>query len=448
MAEKRYLTVSALTKYLKRKFEMDSHLQNVFLKGELSNVKIHNRGHIYFTIKDEQARIQAVMFAGQNRNLKFTPENGMKVLIQGDLSVYEPQGQYQIYVQEMQPDGIGQLYMAYEQLKKKLEFEGLFADEQKKQLPLFPEKVGIVTSPTGAAIRDIIITIKRRYPTTSVVIYPALVQGKNAGPTIVEAIDMANNQKEVDVLIIGRGGGSIEELWAFNEEQVARAIYRSSIPIISAVGHETDFTIADFVADVRAPTPTAAAELAVPHYQEVFERITQRKLRIIRAMREKTTAQQDKLKSLQKSYAFRYPERLLHEKEQDLDQILIQLNKEIKRLIDQKKESHYQVVKRLQPKFIINEIERKKDILGRHTQHLSKEISNTIKESHQKFQQIINQMEALSPLRVMQRGYSIAYNEGEIIKTINKVNLGDKVSIRLQDGTLACNVLEIEEREK
>lgn len=287
MAEVKYVTVGALTKYIKRKFEVDPHLRDLWIKGEISNFKYHSRGHMYFTLKDEQARIQAVMFAGYNQYLSFRPEDGMKVLVRGEISVYEPSGNYQIYVKEMQPEGIGNLYLAYEQLKKRLEAEGLFSAEHKKPIPAFPRYIGVVTSPTGAAIRDILTTIRRRYPIATVILFPTLVQGEEAAGSIVRSIEKANELGYIDVLIVGRGGGSIEELWAFNEEAVARAIFASKVPIISAVGHETDFTIADFVADLRAPTPTGAAELAVPHVTELMERISQRKLRLMRAMKEK-----------------------------------------------------------------------------------------------------------------------------------------------------------------
>ncbi|MDP4161611.1 MAG: exodeoxyribonuclease VII large subunit, partial [Bacillota bacterium] len=321
MAENQYLTVNALTKYIKRKFDADPHLQDVYVKGEISNLKAHTSGHLYFTLKDDKARILAVMFAGNARSMKFRPENGMKVIVKGDISVYEPSGQYQIYIKEMRPDGIGELFLAYEQLKNKLEAEGLFSNAHKRALPSFPKTVGVVTSPTGAAVRDILTTIKRRYPIAKVLIFPALVQGENAAPSIAKAIEAANKRAEIDVLIVGRGGGSIEELWAFNEERVARAIFESAIPIISAVGHETDFTIADFVADMRAPTPTGAAELAVPHIEELLERVLQRQTRLLRAMKEKFRFEKERLGRLEKSYAFRYPMRLYEQKLEQLDKL-------------------------------------------------------------------------------------------------------------------------------
>lgn len=286
MGEAAYVTVSALTKYIKRKFDVDPHLENIWIKGELSNVKIHTRGHIYFTLKDENARMQSVMFARQSERLPFKPENGMKVLVRGGISVYEPSGNYQLYAKEMQPDGVGALYLAYEELKKKLAGEGLFDDRYKKQIPAFPATIGVVTSPTGAAVRDVITTLKRRYPLVKVIVLPALVQGENASRSIVTHIEEANEKEICDVLIVGRGGGSIEELWAFNEEIVARAIFASNIPIISAVGHETDFTISDFVADIRAATPTGAAEIAVPHTTDLIERTKTAEVRMTRAMQQ------------------------------------------------------------------------------------------------------------------------------------------------------------------
>ena len=264
-----YLTVSQLTKYIKYKIDNDINLQEVYLKGEISNFKAHTRGHFYFTIKDEGSRINAVMFASSARSVKFTPEDGMKILVKGKISVYEATGGYQIYVNEMTEDGVGNLYVAFEQLKKKLANEGLFLESHKKKIPRIPERVGVITASTGAAIRDIISTINRRFPLVEVILFPALVQGENAKEDIVRQIKKAEKYN-LDVLIVGRGGGSIEDLWAFNEEIVARAIYDCSIPVISAVGHEIDFTIADFVADLRAPTPTGAAELAVPNRTDVI----------------------------------------------------------------------------------------------------------------------------------------------------------------------------------
>src|SRR5690625_3380696 len=244
---KPYLTVSALTKYIKRKLETDKHLRNIWLKGEISNFKYHNRGHMYLTIKDEQSRIQAVMFASQNRRLTFMPEDGMHVLIRGEISVYEPYGQYQLYIHQMEPDGLGSLYLAFEQLKEKLSKQGYFDERHKRAIPTYPKHIGLVTSPTSAAVRDMITTIKRRFPITRITIIPAIVQGEQGPESIVQGIEKANQLGIFDVLIVGRGGGSIEELWCFNDERVAMAIFHPKIPVISAVGHETDITISDFI---------------------------------------------------------------------------------------------------------------------------------------------------------------------------------------------------------
>ena len=269
----KYLTVKALTKYIKRKFDADTHLRDVYVKGELSNVKVHSSGHIYFTLKDDAARITSVMFAMNAKSLKFVPESGMNVLVRGDINVFEVAGQYQLYAATIQPDGIGELFLAFEQLKKKLQQEGLFHPSRKKAIPTFPKKIGVVTSKTGAAIRDILTTLERRYPISEVIVFPSIVQGPQAAPSIVKSIEKANQVGDLDILIVGRGGGSIEDLWAFNEEVVARAIANSRVPIISAIGHETDTTIADFVSDLRAPTPTAAAEMAVPSKENLMQNI-------------------------------------------------------------------------------------------------------------------------------------------------------------------------------
>jgi len=266
--EKRYITVSVLNKYLKNKFDTDPNIKSVSLRGEISNYKGHTRGHLYFTLKDETSRISAVMFQSYASKLTFNPVDGMKVLVTGRVSIYEATGAYQIYIESMEEDGLGNLYLKFEELKKKLATEGLFNPELKKPIPKFPSKIGIITAPTGAAIRDILSTIKRRFPACNTILFPSLVQGELAAPNIVSQIELADTY-DLDLLIVGRGGGSIEDLWAFNEEIVARAIYKAKTPIISAVGHEIDFTIADFVADLRAPTPTGAAEMAVPNMEDI-----------------------------------------------------------------------------------------------------------------------------------------------------------------------------------
>lgn len=449
MQEQRYLSVNALTKYIKRKFDADPHLRDVHVRGEISNFKQHSSGHMYFTLKDEKARILAVMFSSQSRTMKFTPESGMKVIVRGEISVYEPSGQYQIYIKEMQPDGIGELFLAYEQLKQRLESEGLFAIETKKAIPLYPRTVGVITSPTGAAIRDVITTIKRRYPIANILVFPALVQGDNAAPSIAKAIAKANSINEVDVLIVGRGGGSIEELWAFNEELVARAIFSSDIPIISAVGHETDFTIADFVADLRAPTPTGAAELAVPHIDELFDRVLQRQTRLLRTMKGKFQFEKERLIRVQKSYAFRYPHRLYEQKLEQVDKLTEMLVRGTSRLSLLKKGQHEILYKRLQrnhPSEALREAIKRLDLTNK---EMNRAMQQVLSKKQTDFERVLSTLGALSPLKIMERGYSLAYSEeNRLIKSINQVKMNERVQIQLTDGSLFCKVENIKESEK
>ncbi|WP_043932827.1 exodeoxyribonuclease VII large subunit [Bacillus sp. EB01] len=445
----RYLTITALTKYIKRKFDADPHLQDIFIKGEISNLKQHSSGHMYFTLKDERSRILAVMFASNSRSLKFAPENGMKIIARGEVSVYEASGQYQIYIKEMKPDGIGELFLAYEQLKKKLDAEGLFRTDRKRRLPLFPKTIGIITSPTGAAIRDIITTIKRRYPIARLLVYPALVQGEYAAKSVADAIIRSNQDGEADVLIVGRGGGSIEELWAFNEEVVARAIYSSTVPVISAVGHETDYTIADYVADLRAPTPTGAAELAVPHIDELLERVLQRQGRLIRAMKEKFSFQKTRLDRIQRSYAFRYPRRLYEQKLEQLDRLTENLNRGTYRLATLKRDTHAQVTRRLErnnPRQLLTEASSRH---GRSERELIRAMNVILASKKAEFGKTVASLGALSPLKIMERGYSLAYTEdNRLIKTIQQADIDDRVTIKLTDGSLLCRVQEKVEEPK
>lgn len=445
MSEQRYLTVNALTKYIKRKFDADPHLQDVLVRGEISNYKQHSSGHMYFTLKDDKARILAVMFSSYNKSMKFSPENGMKILVKGDISLYEPSGQYQIYIKEMQPDGVGDLFLAYEQLKKKLEEEGLFLHNRKKSLPLYPKKIGIITSPTGAAIRDILTTLNRRYPIAKVLIIPALVQGGQAAPSIVKAIEKANELNDIDVLIVGRGGGSIEELWPFNEEVVARAIDQSSIPIISAVGHETDFTIADFVADLRAPTPTGAAELAVPHIEELFERILQRQSRLIRSMREKLSFQQARIGRIGKSYAFRYPKRLYEQKLEHVDRLTDRLRKGVFVSNNQKKEEISFLLKRLNRNHPNQLLLKEQESFLKTQKRLIRATLNVYQQKQREFRNVITTLDALSPLKIMDRGYSLVYtSEQELIKKVEQVEANDLIQIQLNNGKIDCQVLNVE----
>lgn len=442
--EQKYLTVTALTKYIKRKFDADPHLHDLYVKGEISNFKQHSSGHMYFTLKDEKARMLAVMFSSYSKSMKFTPENGMKVILRGEITVYEPSGQYQIYVKEMRPDGIGDLFLAYEQLKQRLEAEGLFAKQLKKAIPLFPKTVGVITSPTGAAVRDIITTIRRRFPIADILVFPALVQGENGASSVASAIERANAMKEIDVLIVGRGGGSIEELWVFNEELVARSIHASRIPIISAVGHETDFTIADFVADLRAPTPTGAAELAVPHIDELMDRILQRQTRLLRAIKEKLRFETERLTRLQKSYAFRYPERLYEQKVEQVDKLSERLMKGAGRLLSIKANEQGVLSRRLlvnHPKLLVEQANHR---FERSQKGIQRAIEQIIIKKQNEYGRVVGTLEALSPLKIMQRGYSLVYAQDQkLVKSIEQIQNSDTLRIQLSDGNLITKVQEI-----
>ncbi|MFA8438838.1 exodeoxyribonuclease VII large subunit [Pueribacillus sp. YX66] len=445
MEQEQYLTITALTRYIKRQFDRDTLLNNVWVRGEISNFKLHSRGHMYFTLKDENARIQSVMFAGNNRSLQFRPEDGMKVLVRGDVTVYEPYGQYQLYAREMQPDGIGALFLAFEKLKQKLEEEGLFATEVKKPLPRYPREIGVITSRTGAAVRDIFTTIKRRYPIAKITLFPVDVQGEFAAPSIAKAIQMANMLNKHDVLIVGRGGGSIEDLWPFNEEAVARSIFSSTIPIISAVGHETDFTIADFVADVRAATPTAAAELAVPQLTEIHEKVFERQGRLIRAVMNRLQFEKKRLTHLQHSYAFRYPLQLIRQKNQDLDRLLERLRREMNVQVERKVEKWKNIdqqIRHKHPKRLLIEAKEQRMQI---TKRLIREMKQRHKESMMDFQQNISKLSALSPLNVMERGYSFITKEGQVVNSIKNVQLSDMIKVNLKDGQLDCHVWGMEE---
>ncbi|TWE04378.1 exodeoxyribonuclease VII large subunit [Peribacillus frigoritolerans] len=447
MSNQQYLSVSALTKYIKRKFDADPHLQNVYIKGEISNFKQHTSGHMYFTLKDERARLLSVMFAANNKGMKFLPENGMKVLVKGDISLYEAGGQYQLYVKSMAPDGVGDLYLAYEQLKKKLEGAGLFLAEHKKPIPQYPKSVGVITSPTGAALRDILTTIKRRYPIARIIVYPALVQGNNAAKSIAKAISMANARAESDVLIVGRGGGSIEELWAFNEEIVAESIYDSDIPVISAVGHETDFTIADFVADMRAPTPTGAAELAVPHLNEILERLMNRKNRLTRSIQEAVNFERTRLTRMERSYAFRYPHKMYEQKLEQLDKTMDRLGRTSTRYFMKKRDELNQLNDILKKQHPEQAVKNAKDELQQHAKVLRRAMEAIYRHKSQQFVHITATLSALSPLKIMERGYGLVFAEDEtLVKSTQQVSKGDKIAVSIKDGTLECEIKEIKER--
>ncbi|MCZ8537960.1 exodeoxyribonuclease VII large subunit [Paenisporosarcina quisquiliarum] len=443
-----YLTVKALTKYIKRKFDADPHLRNVYVKGELSNVKIHTSGHIYFTIKDDQTRMPAVMFAAQARSLKFRPESGMNVLLQGDVNVYEGSGQYQLYAQVMQPDGIGELFVAFEQLKEKLAKEGLFHPSRKKQIPKYPQKIGVITASTGAAIRDIVTTLSRRYPLAEVIIFPALVQGAGAAPSIVKALKRAHSYPNLDVCIVGRGGGSIEDLWAFNEEIVAREIANSTIPIISAVGHETDTTIADFVSDLRAPTPTAAAELAVPNQLDLLERVSNRKSQMVSIVTAILSQERKRLNRVVSAYPLAYPERLYRPFVERLTRANEQLEKNGRAILQQKQQQLAQQTMRLtlqNPQRMV--LQHQKNVIS-YEQRLQLAAQKNVQAKGRSFSNMIQLLEALNPLKIMDRGYSLTYQNDQVVKSIEEINPTQPLHIKLQDGVVIASIESINKQSK
>ncbi len=412
-----YITVTQLTKYIKYKIDNDVNLDTVYLKGEISNFKAHTRGHFYFTIKDENTRINAVMFSSNANKVKFVPTDGMKVLVSGKISVYEATGGYQIYVNEMLEDGVGNLYIAFEQLKKKLEEEGLFDISKKKKIPKIPDTIGIITAPTGAAIKDILSTIKRRWPLAKTILFPSLVQGEEAANDIVRNINLSK-QYPLDVLIIGRGGGSIEDLWPFNEEVVARAIYELETPVISAVGHEIDFTIADFVADLRAPTPTGAAEMAVPNMKDVTNYLKQLDLRLITNISNIINIKKEYLNKLQNNFVLKNPLAIYEVKEQKFDNLYNRL------LINYKN--------------LVNNNSNKIILINN---NLINSMNNLLNKNTNKYNNLIQKLEALNPILTLKRGYAIVKSNNKAIESITKIKKDDIINIELQDGSINAKVI-------
>ena len=417
-----YITISELNRYLKTKFENDTNLRMVYLKGEISNFKAHTRGHYYFTLKDETSRLNAVMFSYHTGNLKFMPCDGMKVLVVGRISVYEQTGSYQIYVENMAEDGIGNLYVAFEKLKKDLAKEGLFNPEHKKRIPRMPKRIGIVTASTGAAIRDILTTIKRRYPICETILFPALVQGNDAAADIVKKIELANTY-DIDTLIVGRGGGSLEDLWPFNEEIVARAIYNSKVPVISAVGHEIDFTIADFVADLRAPTPTAAAELAVPDTSTILNYLETAKGRSYQAINNTINNYQTRISNVANSYILKKPTAMYEILEQKLDNLIDKLNKEINIVIDNNK---VRLFKSSNSYILTNP-------------------SMLYKFKEQALLGLTEKLEVLNPISTLNRGYGIVKKDNVVVSSIANVKDNDDIVINLKDGNIYSKVVKVSE---
>lgn len=417
---KDYLTVTALTKYLKYKFDSDENLRKVYIKGEISNYKLHTTGHLYFSIKDENSIIKAIMFSSNAKKLTFEPKEGMKVLVTGTVSVYPATGSYQIYVEALEEDGIGNLYIEFEKLKTKLASEGLFDPKYKKPIPEFPMNIGIVTASTGAAIRDILSTIKRRYPICKTYLFPCLVQGEFASADIVSKIKEANNY-DLDVLIVGRGGGSFEDLNCFNDEQVARTIFESRIPIISAVGHEVDFTIADFVADLRAPTPTGAAEMAVPNIVDLQNSINQYKIRLNESIYKTINLKKLYLDSIKNSYIIKNPLLMYQNVIQKVETITDKLNTIMLKKINIEKIN----LENMKNNYII----KNPNVLYIDKQ---KELGN-----------IIVKLNLLNPLNILDRGYNITYKDNHVVTGIKEIKENDNLNIKMKDGNLKVTVNEV-----
>ena len=394
------LSVSQLNRYIKMNFDADESLANIFISGEISNFTNHYRtGHLYFTLKDDSSAVRAVMFNSSAKRLKFMPEDGMKVIARGRVSVYEASGQYQLYVDDMQPDGVGALNLAYEQLKEKLQKEGLFSELHKKPLPPYPEKVGVITSPTGAAVRDIINVLGRRFSYAEIVFCPVLVQGDGAHLQLTDAVNLFNSERAADVIIIGRGGGSIEDLWEFNDEGLARAVYNSEIPVISAVGHETDFTICDFVADMRAPTPSAAAELAVPDANELQYALSALKNRMFLNVSSGIADRRSRLEYLTSKGVLKSPDEMLSNRSQRLDTAFSKML------------SSYE---------------------------------NRIGGKKVEFISAATALSKLDPMSVLMRGFAfVSDKNGKNVYSSQALEKGDKINVRFHDGSAVCEVKEI-----
>lgn len=411
------LSVTDVNTYLKTIMDNDPFLNYVYIKGEISNLKFHTRGHLYFSLKDENSKINAVMFNYKNMNLDFVPEDGMNVLVKGKISVFVNGGSYQITVTNMKQDGIGNLYILFEELKKKLKNEGLFDEEHKKKLPRIPKKIGVITASTGAAVRDIISTINRRFPLAEIILFPSLVQGSGAKENLVKMIETAD-KSDVDVIILGRGGGSIEDLWAFNEEIVARAVYNAKKPIVSAVGHEIDFTICDFVADLRAPTPTGAAELVVPSKLEIQKYLSDYNSRLLSVITSKISTYKITLKKLESSYILNNPKTMYEVEEQKLDSILEKLGSLMGHTLEKSKLKLENLTKNITPN-ILYKLEKNKS-------HLE-----TLEQK----------LELLNPENILKKGYSLTIKDGKIITDASELKDGDTITTKLSIGTINSKVI-------
>ncbi len=440
----KYISIGELNAFIKSMFDENVFLRKVYLRGEISNFKNHTRGHLYFTLKDDTSRISAVMFYSSAITLNFKPEDGMNVLVEGRISCYPTAGTYQIYVDKMEVDGLGALYIEFEKLKEKLSKEGLFREDHKKAIPKIPKRVGIITAPTGAAIKDILSTIKRRFPTVETILFPALVQGRDAAPDIVRQIKEADSGKyDLDVLIVGRGGGSIEDLWAFNEEMVARAIYEARTPIISAVGHEVDFTIADFVADLRAPTPTGAAEMAVPTVSEIDHMIHSLEIRMNEFITNYLKTYELRLDHIKNSYILKNPLSLYEIKEQKLDNMIDRLQNYVTKKLD-----NYELqLNHVKSSFVLKDpmrlFEAQKEKLLFNEKSLYHSIKNIILTSDHNYKMIVNTLKLVNPLGILEKGYSLVTKDERALKSSKDLQVNDHIHVRLHEGSVEATVSKI-----
>lgn len=436
-----YVTVSALTKYIKYKFDKDPHLGRVYLTGEISNFRLRPT-HQYFSLKDENAIISATMFQSAFKKIQFRPEEGMKVLVIGKVSVFEKSGQYQINIEHMEPDGVGALYLAYEQLKKKLEAEGLFS-LPKKPIPQFPKKIAILTSESGAVIQDIQTTVARRFPIVQLVLYPTVVQGVHAVNSILKNLDLVEKE-DYDVVIIGRGGGSIEDLWAFNEEPVVRRVAELSIPIISSVGHETDTTLIDFVSDMRAATPTAAAEIATPVLMEIHQQLRNLQTRLEQALSRQLQIKRERMQALANASIFQNPERIYQVYQQRVDQLEMRLQQMMQQSVQHKRQQLLKNQHRLELGSPSRRVQTEKQALQYLAKRLEQAQGQLMKDKKQQFQRAIQQLDLLSPLKIMNRGYGILQQEETIIKSVEQLEVNQELTIQLVDGTVRSKVTSVE----
>ncbi len=444
-AQRKIYTVNEITADIKKSLDK---LGIVWVQGEISNFKHHSSGHMYFSLKDERAQLRAACFRNHNMYLKFRPEDGMEVLVRGRLSVYEPRGDYQIIVEYLEPVGLGSLQLAFDQLKEKLRKEGLFDETNKMPLPLLPRKVGIVTSPTGAAIRDMLRILKRRNASLNILLYPAKVQGSGAAEEIAKGIHYFNTRRDIDVIIVGRGGGSIEDLWAFNEEMVARAIYASELPVISAVGHEVDYTIADFVADLRAPTPSAAAEMVSGAREDLRAIVSSLHERLCLSIRRCIEKRQLELERLSRNKAFTVTPNKIRDFQQRFDEATLRLVQATQLFTSRIRYRQQVLSTRLLKLDYQRMIAHKKEILVRSRQGLISNIRARLQRDRARLELAVGRIDALSPLAILQRGYAICRDShGVVLKSVSKVNAGDQVRVILAKGEMDCQVCQITEQE-